>query len=273
VELIENSPDDHADLEKAVALLLSPTITARLTGFVGKPVEKILAYLPDGIEGKLNDLVKVALSKAADAALWSLDNAPSKHASPIWNKTLAGISGGAGGFFGITGLAFELPVSTSVMMRAVADIARSEGFDLDDPETKKSCIEVFALGGESEDDDEVETAYYAMRIFTMEVAGSISIKGASTASRVGLAPAQLGKWLSELIEKVAARFGVVISEKVAAQAIPVIGAVGGAAINMMFTDFYQDMARGHFIVKRLENKYGFDEIKKEFENIKRAKNL
>ncbi len=73
--------------------------------------------------------------------------------------------------------------------------------------------------------------------------------------------AQAGKWLALLIEKVATRFGVTISSKFAAQAVPVIGAVTGATINTLFTRFYQDMARGHFIVKRLEARYGFDEVR------------
>ncbi len=29
----------------------------------------------------------------------------------------------------------------------------------------------------------------------------------------------------------------------------------------MFTDYYQDMARGHFIVRRLELKYGEDVVR------------
>ena len=44
--------------------------------------------------------------------------------------------------------------------------------------------------------------------------------------------------------------------KFAAQAVPIVGAAAGATLNTMFTDYYQDMARGHFIVRRLERKYG-----------------
>jgi hypothetical protein len=33
------------------------------------------------------------------------------------------------------------------MLRSIADIARSEGEDLSDPEAALSCVEVFALGG------------------------------------------------------------------------------------------------------------------------------
>lgn len=152
---VEFDANDIQDLEKAVELLLSPTLTARISSLIGKPIDSIMKFLPDGIEGKLNELVEAALNKAADAALWSLEN-KKQEASPWWNKTYAGVSGAVGGFFGLAGLAIELPVSTTIMMRSVADIARAEGFDLEDIATKQACIEVFALGGESDKDDEAE---------------------------------------------------------------------------------------------------------------------
>ena len=62
----------------------------------------------------------------------------------------------------------------------------------------------------------------------------------------------------------AERFGVVITNKVAAQAGPIIGAATGATLNALFTDFYQDMALGHFTVKRLERTYGAEAIRAEF---------
>ncbi|WP_323016231.1 EcsC family protein [Castellaniella sp.] len=269
------SSDDRRDLEKAVELLVSPTLTARLSSLIGKPVEKILEYAPKWLEGKLQTVVETALSKAADAALWSLEN-KKQEASPWWNKTYAAVSGGVGGFFGMAGLTVELPISTTIMMRAVADVARGEGFDLDDPYTKKACIEVFALGGENKDDDESETTYYAMRLFTAEVNNILAKELAEMASKEAtnkLTSTQAGKWMSILIEKISARFGIVITEKTAAQAVPVIGAASGAMINMMFTDFYQDMASGHFTVKRLENKYGFDLVREEFEAIRKKKYL
>lgn len=249
------SNEDKKLLEDSVELLLAPTLTSRLTKLVGKPIDKILEYLPNGVESQMQDLVEAALSAAADAALWSLEN-KKQEASPWWNKAYAVFSGGVGGFFGLTGMAVELPISTTIMMRAVADIARSEGFDLDKDDTKQSCIQVFALGGERDDDDESETAYYAMRIATAELIST-----------------QASKWLSILIEKVAARFGIVVTEKAAVQAIPVIGAAGGAVVNAMFTDFYQDIARGHFTVKKLEEKYGFDFVRNEFNEIAMKKRL
>ena len=46
------------------------------------------------------------------------------------------IGGAVGGAFGLPALAVELPVSLVVMLRSIADIARSEGESLRDPESK-----------------------------------------------------------------------------------------------------------------------------------------
>ncbi|MBE7285908.1 EcsC family protein, partial [Salmonella enterica] len=129
--------------------------------------------------------------------------------------------------------------------------------------TKLECLAVFSFGGPSEDDDAVNTAYYATRNLTAEIVQDLS-KEISNIAVKNAASTQTGKWLASLIEKVATRFGIVITEKMAAQAAPVIGALAGATLNTMFTDYYQDMARGHFIVKRLERKYGDELIKAEY---------
>lgn len=262
------------DLEKAVKLLEQATITEKMTQMVGKPIDYLMSKLPKGAEAQIYSLVEKALHKAADAALWSLNNEPNREASTKTNKFFAAVSGAVGGTFGFSALAIELPLSTTIMLRSVADIARSEGFDLDKVETKQACLEVFALGGPSENDDAVDTAYYATRSFTAEAMqilskelSEIATKKASVNAAMNLTPTQTGKWLATLIEKVATRFGIVITEKTAAQVVPVIGAFAGATLNIMFTDYYQDMARGHFIIKRLEKKYGSELIKSEYMKI------
>ncbi|OTD25392.1 EcsC family protein [Escherichia coli] len=262
------------DLEKAVKLLEQATITEKMTQMVGKPIDYLMSKLPKGAEAQIYSLVEKALHKAADAALWSLNNEPNREASTKTNKFFAAVSGAVGGTFGFSALAIELPLSTTIMLRSVADIARSEGFDLDKVETKQACLEVFALGGPSENDNAVDTAYYATRSFTAEAMqilskelSEIATKKVSVNAAMNLTPTQTGKWLATLIEKVATRFGIVITEKTAAQVVPVIGAFAGATLNIMFTDYYQDMARGHFIIKRLEKKYGSEFIKSEYMKI------
>ena len=269
---IAHHPADWADLQRAVALLEAPTLTARMANMVGAPLEFAVRALPAVVSGRIHGAVQMALNKAVQGALLSMRNEPGKAASTRWHKLAAATSGAVGGAFGFSALLIELPLSTTIMMRSVADVARSEGFDLADLSTRQACLEVFALGGNAGNDDASETGYYLARGFTADVMRHLS---AELAGRVvtgrdltlGVAPKEAGKLLAKLVEKVAARFGVVVSEKFAAQAVPVIGAATGAALNTMFTDYYQDMARGHFIVRRLELKYGEDVVRACYQRI------
>lgn len=257
---------DWRDLQRAVDLLESPTLTAKMANLIGSPLEFAVKRLPDSVSRRIHGAVEAALFKSAQAALWTMDNTPGKAASTRWHKLAAATSGAVGGAFGFTTLFIELPVSTTIMMRSVADVARSEGFDLRDMSTRHACLEVFALGGNSGKDDASETGYYITRGFTAEVMRHLSAELAGRAVggspvMIGLTPKEAGKWLAKLVEKVAARFGVVVTEKFAAQAVPIVGAVAGATLNTMFTDYYQDVARGHFIVRRLERSYGYETVR------------
>ncbi|MCZ0236358.1 hypothetical protein [Escherichia coli] len=69
------------DLEKAVKLLEQATITEKMTQMVGKPIDYLMSKLPKGAEAQIYSLVEKALHKAADAALWSLNNEPNREAS------------------------------------------------------------------------------------------------------------------------------------------------------------------------------------------------
>jgi len=180
-----------------------------------------------------------------------LKDAPGKPASNRAHKLGAAISGGVGGFFGLAALALELPVSTTLMLRSVADVARSHGESLAHPDTQRACIEVFALGGRSQQDDAAESGYFAVRA---ALAQSVTEAGRFVAEK-GLAD-QGAPLMVAVIARVAKRFGVQVSQKAAAQAVPAIGAVGGAAINSLFMTHFQRMAQGHFIVRQLERQYG-----------------
>jgi hypothetical protein len=73
--------------------------------------------------------------------------------------------------------------------------------------------------------------------------------------------------VARLISAIASRFGVVVSEQVAAKAVPIVGAAGGSLVNVLFMDHFQNMARGHFIVRRLESKYGPDAVREAYDSI------
>ena len=73
--------------------------------------------------------------------------------------------------------------------------------------------------------------------------------------------------LIRLVTQIGSRFGLVVSEKLAAQAVPIVGAAGGAAVNYAFVEHFQSIAFGHFTVRRLERIYGGETIQSEYEKL------
>ena len=247
------------ELKKAKQLLENPGVAIKIADLVGKPIEMGFKKLPQKWNENIGKITQASLQKAVDAAIFTMKDTPGEKSSNFFHKLVVAASGGVGGFFGFPALAVELPISTTIMLRSVADIARSEGFNVECGKTKASCIEVFALGGPTTDDDAAESGYFATRAAlgraVSEAAEHIAVKGLEKEG----APA-----LVRLIIKVAERFSIQVSEKAAAQAVPAIGAIGGATINTIFIDHFQDMARGHFIVKRLETTYDPDFVKETY---------
>ena len=129
---------------------------------------------------------------------------------------------------------------------------------------KLACLEVFALGGKSESDDASESGYFAARIALAQTMAEAARQ--FTTKTVADEGASV---IVKLISKVAARFSVQVSEKVTAQAVPAIGAAGGAIVNTLFIDHFQAMAKGHFTVRRLENIYGKETVRMTYEEMLR----
>ena len=60
-----------------------------------------------------------------------------------------------------------------------------------------------------------------------------------------------GPAMQRLIAAVAPRLATVLGQKLAAQSVPVLGAVAGATTNMIYTRYYQEVAHVHFGLRRL----------------------
>ena len=256
---------DLEDLEHAKRLLENPGLAARMSAALGSPVEKGMKMLPSRWQKTVASATETALMKALDVAIRSLGKGRPRASSDRMHKIAAAASGAAGGAFGIAAIGFELPISTTVILRSIADIATVEGEDTKDVETRLACLTVFALGSSKDArDNAAESGYFAARsalaTAVSEAARYLAEKGLSK----GSAPA-----LVRLIALIAARFGVVVSQKTAAQMVPVIGAAGGAIINTLFIAHYQDMARGHFIVRRLEKRHGLESVREAYEKLPR----
>lgn len=246
---------DLRALAEARLLLERPSLAARLSSFIGSPLEKGMARLPASWRGKVGALAHDALLKAMETAAKTLQPAP-REASPRLHKLLGSVSGAGGGAFGLAGLTVEIPLSTVLIMRAILDIARGEGEDVSDSRTRLAALEVFALGGNASADDATESGYYAVRAAlastVTEAARHFAQRGLTSEG----APA-----LARLITLVAARYKVQLTQKAAGMLVPGIGAAAGATINLMFMNHFQDVSRGHFTVRRLERQYGEDAVR------------
>lgn len=250
------------DLRAAKALLENPGLAAKVSNYIGSPIEAGLKKLPESWSATVNAVTRKSIEKSLDIALLTMNRDERPAPSNWWHKLAVAATGAGGGAFGLPALAIELPVSTTIMLRSIADIARSEGEDLNLPESRLQCLQVLALGGNAKSDDGTETGYFAARA---ALAKSIS-EAAAHLTKKGLsqhgAPA-----LVRLISQVASRFSLVVSEKAAAQAVPLVGAFGGAALNSLFIDHFQDMGRGHFTVRRLERLHGQEAVRRLYEEL------
>jgi hypothetical protein len=254
--------DDLNQLRVARQALESPGLAARMANLLGTPVEKGFALLPQKWADVVTDATRKALQAALHIALGTMESRIGRKSDDLLHKVIVAATGAGGGAIGLPALFVELPVSTAIMLRSIADIAQSEGEDLTSISSRLACLEVFALGGRSSKDDASETGYFAVRTMlartVSEAAQYIAERGVA---KEGAPP------VLRLIVQITERFGVQVSEKVAAQAVPVIGAAGGALINLVFIDHFQNLARGHFMVRRLERVYGSDVVRMEYDRL------
>jgi hypothetical protein len=258
--------EDLAILRWATEHLQYPSLAARLTSVIGTPIEIAFKLLPRPFYKRLQAAADAAIGRAFEVAVSSLHH---EHEVDPRNGLYRGLvagTGAVGGAFGLSGLAFDLPITTTLMLRSIAEIARSQGEDIRSTETRLACLEVFALGGHAESDDAAETGYYGIRL---AFAFSIT-KAAAQVAEQGLSAKGGAPFVGDFLRLISARFGVAVSEKAAAVLVPVIGAAAGAAINLVFMDHFQEMARGHFVVRRLERKYGQSLVQANYEAIRQG---
>jgi len=266
--LAELSAAHRDELEEAYVLLQNPGLIARVSNTLATPIDAGMDRLPAAVRDRILRIAETSLLTALKTALWTLEDAGPAAPSNRLHKAGSAISGALGGAFGLPALAIELPISTSIMLRSIAEIARGEGENLADPEVRLACLEVFALGGESDRDDAAETGYFGVRSALARSVSEAARYAASTSTVRDSAPA-----LVRLVSQIAGRFSIPVSEKAAAQSVPVIGAAGGALINVLFMDHFQNAARGHFIVRRLERRYGEATLRAAFEQCGSSKSL
>ena len=253
--------EDLQALGRAVKALEHQNFATRIANTIGRQLGTLGHLIPNAVSAIVNRSAEKAIETALSFALNSLAKTKPRD-SRLLHKAAAAMSGAAGGVFGLSSLPVELPVSTVIILRSIADIARHEGEDLSDPTVGMACLQVFALGAHDKDDDFTDSGYFAVR--------GLLAKTVSEASRYVVAQGlgdEAAPVLVRLISQIGSRFGIVVSEKLAAQAVPLLGAAGGAAVNYAFAEHFQSIAFGHFTVRRLERIYGGGPVKAEYDRL------
>lgn len=250
------TPAEQRLLERAILDLENHSFARQIADYAGRPVERIMRLMPRVASNRIHKAVEAAILNCLNVAISSIEQRskapPARRASSV----LAGISGGISGFFGLTALPIELPMTTTLMLRSIADIARHHGEDLSTLEARLACMEVFALGA-PRTGRWADFGYYASRAMLGRLTADATTLFLERSAANLSAPV-----VGSLVSEIATRFSVVVSERSAASAIPILGAVGGTTVNFIFMNHFQRVAHGHFAIRRLERRYGTNVVQR-----------
>ncbi len=130
---------DRASLAQAAAILLdargivirtSEWLGGKLNG-VGRRFADIGPHLlGQDWQPRYQALVEAALRNAYRVGTVGLDSESERQPWHWFARLVAAATGSASGFVGVPGIAADLPITTCLMVRSIAEIARSHGEDL-----------------------------------------------------------------------------------------------------------------------------------------------
>jgi hypothetical protein len=256
---------DLAKLARAVAILEKNSFITMLARMACRPASALVDSLPPFVGGTVMNASRNAILQCLKIALKpreprSLLAMAGKH--PV---IVSGIAGALGGFAGLAGLAVELPLTTITIFQSITGIAAAEGEDISKPEVRLACLQVFALSTDGRGPALLESGYYGARSALAKSADEAASYVLRRCTSLEAGPAMVG-----LVSAIAPRFGLLVSQEIAATAIPIVGAATGSSLNIAFVQHFNNIARGHFAVRSLERKYGEARVREEFEMIRMA---
>lgn len=239
---METLPALHDDLAPQIAMLAQRyrradgPVVALFNRFGGK-IEEALRVLPPAIRTRIDTATTEALNRAFSLAILG------RHApklGPRAAQTVAMLTGAAGGIGGLPTALAEIPVTITVFLHVIARAAEAEGFDPNAPEIRAECLRVLSAGSPLASDDGVNTAFLSARLTLT------------------------GPAVSGLVATVAPGLAAILTRKLAAQAVPILGAVTGAALNAAYLGYYRELAEIRFALLRLGALHGAEKVVADF---------
>jgi len=232
IALQENFKDAIAALAARHRRANGPVM--RVVNRLGGSLESQLALVP----APVREQVERTVARALETSYGLAGRAPNMGArGPMMAVMASGAAGGAGGI--ATSLA-ELPVTVTLILNAIRGTAVEAGLDPAEPWVQAECLRVFGAGSPVASDDGVNTSFLTARM---------TVTGAA---------------VQNLISTVAPKLAAVLGQKLAAQAVPVLGAVTGAALNATFLSYYREVARIRFALLKLAEVHGAEPVLKAF---------
>lgn len=255
--------DEHlAQLRIARRHLVEVPLGMKLAEQIGKTFHAVSKQLPDQTLKRIYGIVGKSLEHGSRWAVATVRGKQWVSDQRRRHKVIVGASGAIGGALGVAGFAAEFPFTTLAMLRSIAAIARSHGEHLEDPQVALECVSVLAYGSGENGAKPAENRYYATRVaVTPAISQAVQFLGGHATARV---PANASPALLRILSPVVTRFGEAAVQKFLVQSVPVLGGVAGAGINLAFIDYFQNVAHGHFTVRRLERTYGAERVRSAF---------
>lgn len=226
-----DDPSVHLQIDRLARRYLAASgLGMEILATIGGSAQGLIERLPRFVRSRLDGLTLAALNRAFAAATRTRRYVRDR--GDWFNRLASTVSGAAGGVAGLPGAMIELPVTVTMLLRAILDIAEEHGLDPDSDEVRIEALRVFAAAGPMSEDDGTDLGLLAAKL-------SIT-----------------GQTVQGIIARIAPRLAAVLGQKLAAQATPVFGALAGASINYTFARYYQEIARVHFGVLRLSQETG-----------------
>lgn len=236
------------DLETEISALAQAYLRANgpvmaVINRIGGGVEAQMALLPQALRQQIEAAVMAALTAAHGLAGRAEEGPQIGRGAATWAAIATGAAGGAGGI--VSSIA-ELPVTITVFLHAIRAEAIRAGFDPSQPGIRAACLAVFAAGAPVQEDDGINSGFVSARLTLT------------------------GPALQKLIASVAPRLAASLGQKLAAQSVPVLGALSGAAVNAAFLRYYREVARIRFALMRLAEQNGGEAVVAAFARAVRA---
>lgn len=223
--------DEIATLARAYTRANGPAMA--LINRMGGGIESQLDRLPPRLRAELERATIAALTAAHGLAGIAEQGPDLGRRGSTLAAMATGVAGGAGGL--ASSLA-ELPLTITVILHAIRREATLAGFDANEPGIRAACLEVFAAGSPLQQDDGANSAFLSARLTLT------------------------GPAIQKIITTVAPRLAAAMGQKLAAQMVPVLGALTGAALNAAYLGYYREMARIRFALMHLAEQHGGEQV-------------